>query len=175
MPKSKMPRKKFDPKRHLRAFTLGGFTKVEADKLYQKFLTLELKAETTLLKGLCKHEDMADLMDFLQWGKIAIANRDYYENSARIQAQEALIKAADAIDSLIKRGVEREHYVGTADELNAIRDGMEIVGPLMCESIQTVPHMTAKEWLLMLRYSRGTKGRNVELGQLKADLRRIAL
>ena len=175
MPKSKKPRKKFDPKRHLRAFTLSGFTEVEEEKLFSKFLTLELKAETTLLKGLCKHEDMADLMDFLQWGKIAIANRDYYENSVRIMAQETLIKAADAIDSMIRRGVEREHYVGTADELNAIRDGMGVVGPLMYESIRSVPHMTEKEWLLMLRYSRGTKGRNVDLGQLKADLKRIAL
>lgn len=175
MPKSKKPRKKFNPKRHLRAFTLGGFTEVEEEKLFQKFLTLELKAETALPKGLCRHEDIADMMDFLQWGKIAVANRDYYKDADRIAAQETLIKAADAMDSLIRRCIDRDHYVCTADELNAIRDGMSIVGPLMTESIHTVPHRTEKEWLLMLRYSRGTKGRYVDLGQLKADLERIAL
>lgn len=175
MPKSKKPRKKFNPKQHLRAFTLGGFTEVEAEKLFQKFLTLELKAESTLPKGLCKHEDIADMMDFLQWGKIAVANRDFYIDSDRILAQETLIKAADAVDSLVRRCIDRGSYVCTADELNAIRDGMSIVGPLMCDSIRTVPHRTEKEWLLMLRYSRGTKGRLVELNQLKADLQRIAL
>lgn len=173
MPKNKKPRKKFNQKKHLRAFILGGFTEYEEEKLFQKFLTLELKAETALPKGLCKHEDIADMMDFLQWGKIAVASRDYYKDSDRIAAQEALIKSADAIASLIERGIDEEHYVCTAEELNSIRDGMSIVGPLMNESIKTVPHRTEKEWRLMLRYSRGTKGKNIDIGQLKADLQRV--
>lgn len=173
MPKSKKPRKKFNPKQHLRAFTLGGFTEVEAEKLFQKFLTLELKAESTLPKGLCKHEDIADMMDFLQWGKIVVASRDYYADADRIEAQKLLIHASDCMASLMKRGIEKEHYVCTAEELLSIRDGMALVGPLMKESIETVPHRTEKEWCVMLRYSRCPNGRNVDIGQLRADLQRV--
>ena len=173
MPKSKKPRKKFNPKRNLRHFAFAGLTDIEADVLYQKFLSLELKAETTLLKGLCTHEDIADMMDFLQWGKIAVASRDFYEDAARIEAQKLLIHASDSMASLMKRGIEKEHYVCTAEELLSIRDGMALVGPLMKESIETVPHRTEKEWRVMLRYSRCPKGRNVDIGQLRADLQRI--
>lgn len=173
MPKSKKPRKKFNPKRNLRHFAFSGLTDIEADVLYQKFLSLELKAETTLLKGLCTHEDIADMMDFLQWGKIAVASRDYYEYADRIEAQKILIHASDCMASLMKRGIEKEHYVCTAEELSSIRDGMALVGPLMKESIETVPHRTEKEWRVMLRYSRCPKGKNVDIGQLRADLQRI--
>ena len=173
MPRSKKPRKKFNPKRNLRHFAFAGLTDIEADVLYQKFLSLELKAETTLLKGLCTHEDIADMMDFLQWGKIAVASRDYYKDSDRIEAQKLLIHASDCMASLMKRGIEKEHYVCTAEELSSIRDGMALVGPLMKESIETVPHRTEKEWRVMLRYSRCPKGRNVDIGQLRADLQRI--
>ena len=172
MPKSTKPRKKFNPKRHLRRFAFRGLTEVEENVLFQKFLSLELKAETTLAKGLCTSEEIADMMDFLQWGKIAVASRDFYEYSDRVEAQKVLIHSADCMASLMKRGIEKEHYVCTAEELNAIRDGMAIVGPLMSQSIKETPHRTEKEWFVMLRYSRGN-GRNVEIGQLKADLERV--
>lgn len=172
MPKSKKPRKKFNPKQHLRHFAFRGLTEVEEAVLYEKFLSLELKAETTLAKGLCSSDEIADMMDFLQWGKIAVASRDYYKDSDRIAAQEALIKSADAIASLIKRGIDEEHYVCTAEELNSIRDGMAIVGPLMGTSIKECPHRTEKEWRLMIKYSRGSTGRNVDVKQLIAELER---
>lgn len=172
MPKNKKPRKKFNPKRHFRAFTFGTFTAVQEDALYKKFLTLELKAETTLAKGLCSSEEIADMMDFLQWGKIAVAGRDFYKDADRIEAQKVLIESADAMNSVMLRGIEKEHYVCTAQELNSIRDGMAIVGPLMRESIEKNPHLTEKEWLLMLRYSRGT-GKEIDISQLKADLHRF--
>ncbi len=173
MPKSKKPRKKFDPKRHLRHFAFRGLTEVEETVLYEKFLSLELKAETTLARGLCSSEEIADMMDFLQWGKIAVASRDFYEYSDRVEAQKVLIHSADCMASLMERGIEKEHYVCTAEELSSIRDGMALVGPLMKESIETVPHRTEKEWRVMLRYSRCPKGKNVDIGQLRADLQRI--
>lgn len=173
MPKSKKPRKKFDPKRHLRHFAFKGLTEVEETVLYEKFLSLELKAETTLAKGLCSSEEIADMMDFLQWGKIAVATRDFYSLDERIEAQKVLVKSAYSMASLMERGIKNEHYVCTADELNSIRDGMSIVGPLMEKSIKETPRRTEKEWCVMLRYSRLPQGKNVDVGQLKADLQRV--
>ena len=172
MPKNKKPRRKFNPKRHLRHFAFKGLTETEETVLYRKFLSLELKAETTLAKGLCTSEEIADMMDFLQWGKIAVATRDFYSLEDRIEAQKVLIKSANSMSSLMKRGIKNEHYVCTADELNSIRDGMSIVGPLIEQSIRETPHRTEKEWRVMLRYSRLPQGKDVDVGQLKADLQR---
>lgn len=171
MPKSHKPRRKFNPKRHFRRFNYG-LAENDAADLLDKFVTLELKAESVLLFGQCTDQEIADIMDFLQWGKIAVATRDYYEESSRISAQKLLIEASDALNEVMKRGLDSDRYVCSGDEINSIRDGMAIVGPLMGTSIKECPHRTEKEWRLMIKYSRGSTGRNVDVKQLIAELER---
>lgn len=149
-----------------------GLSNVEASVLYEKFLSLQLKTELKLPNGNCTTGEVADLMDFLQWGKFAVATRTFYKYESRISAQKILIEASDALNEVMKRGFDSEHYVCSGDEINLIRDGMAIVGPLMETSIKECPHRTEKEWCLMIKYSRGTTGRNVDVGQLIAELER---
>ena len=104
-----------------------GLSNIEASALYENFLSLQLKAEIKLLNGNCTTGEVADMMDFLQWGKIAVATRSYYEDSDRISAQKILIESSDALNQVMIRGIDSEHYVCTGDEINLIRDGMAIV------------------------------------------------
>lgn len=173
MSKNKKPRRAFNPKRHLRRFCFMGLSSVEESVLYEKFLSLQLKAEFNLVNGNCTTDEVADLMDFLQWGKIAIATRKHYEDSSRISAQKILIEASDALNQVMIRGLDSDHYVCTGNEISLIRDGMSIVGPLMETSIREMPHRTEKEWRLMIRHSRCATGRNVDVGQLISDLERV--
>lgn len=173
MSKNKKPRRKFNPNKHARYFAFSGLTDVTEKFIYEKFLSLQLKAEMKLLNGNCTTDEVADLMDFLQWGKIAVATRKFYEDKDRINAQKILIEASDALNQVMIRGIDSDHYVCTGNEINLIRDGMSIVGPLMETSIKEMPHRTEKEWNLMIRYSRGKEGREVDIAQLIADLERV--
>ena len=171
MPKNKKPRRKFDPKKHSRQFNYG-LTAVEASELLDKFVTLELKAESALIFGKCTDQEIADLMDFLQWGKIAIPSRTWYKDSERAEALKVVIQAAWAIKDVMTRGFDTSHYVCTSQEISDIRSGMDVVGPLMRRSIKECPHRTEKEWRVMIKYSRG-KDCYVDIGQIVADLERV--
>lgn len=171
MPKSYKPRRKFNPKRHFRRFNYG-LAENDAADLLDKFVTLELKAESVLLFGKCTDQEIDDIMDFLQWGKIAVASRDWYKDNERYEAQKVLIRAAQSTQDVMTRGFDTSRYVCTSQEIDDIRAGMDIVGPLMRRSIKECPHRTEKEWLLMIKYSRG-KDCYVDIGQIRADIERV--
>lgn len=109
-------------------------------------------------------------MDLIQWGKVFVADREYFTEESRLEAQIVLHDGADALSQVIARGLPNEHFVCTGNELNAIRDAVDFVGPLVKQAIKESPSRTAREWRVMLQYS--MRGREASNKQVQADVSR---
>ena len=151
MPKSKKPR-------HKRKVKSGiDFTKVrkkDIEFLQNEFMGIELAAEMRLPFGNATDNDFYMMRDFINWGIVAATVREWLPEKTRLDANDLLHKAAKATTEVQMRG-RKNHgiFVCRAEELNLIRDAIEIVCDLMRESLEKCPTLVVKEWNAMRKYS----------------------
>ena len=168
MPKSKKPRRKYRPNPRGKIIWYSPLDAI--DNFVDMFTNIELVCETKLPRGNCSRRDVEIMMDLIQWGKVFVADREYFTEESRLDAQYVLHEGAQALSNVIDRGLKNEHFVCTGNELNAIRDAVDFVGPLVKQAIKESPSRTAREWRVMLRYSmRGCEASNK---QVQADVNR---
>lgn len=150
MPKSKKPRHAHKRKPGI------DFTKVRKEQievLKNSFVDLELTAEIKLPLGNATDTDLYLLRDFIQWGIVAVSVRDWIPLENREAASYLLNMSARATVSVQLRGRKNQrHYVCTGEELQQIRDGIQVVGDLMKESLEECPVQMLKEWEVMRKY-----------------------
>ncbi len=168
MPKSKKPRRKYRPNPRGKIIWYSPLDAI--DNFVDMFTNIELVCETKLPRGNCSRSDVEIMMDLIQWGKVFVADREYFTEESRLEAQIVLHDGASALSQVIERGLANEHFVCTGEELNAIRDAVEFVGPLVKQSIKESPSRTAREWRVMLQYS--MRGREASNKQVQADVNR---
>lgn len=168
MPKSKKPRRKYRPNPRGKIIWYSPLDAI--DNFADMFTNIELVCETKLPRGNCSRSDVEIMMDLIQWGKVFVADREYFTEESRLEAQVVLHNGADALSQVIARGLPNEHFVCTGDQLTAIRNAVDFVGPLVKQAIKESPSRTAREWRVMLRYS--MQGREVSAKQVQADVSR---
>ena len=150
MPKSKKPHHA-----HKRKLDID-FTKVRKEQievLKNSFVDLKLTAEIKLPLGNATDTDLYLLRDFIQWGIVAVSVRDWIRLENREAASYLLNISAKATVSVQLRDRKNQcHYVCTGEELQQIRDGIQVVGDLMKESLEECPVQMLKEWEVMRKH-----------------------
>lgn len=151
MPKSKKPRHKYKPKSGI------DFTKVrrqDIDFLQEEFTKIELATEMRLPFSKATDSDFYQMRDFINWGIVAATVREWLPEKTRLDANDLLHKAAKATTEVQIRG-RKNHgiFVCRAEELNLIRDAIEVVGDLMRESLVKCPTLVTREWAIMRKHS----------------------
>lgn len=151
MPVSKKPRHKYKPKTGI------DFTRVrkeDLEYLQNEFTKIELATEMRLPFGKATDSDFYQMRDFVNWGIVAATVREWIPEPKRLAANDLLHKAAKATTEVQVRG-RKNHgiFVCRAEELNLIRDAIEVVGDLMRESLVKCPTLVTREWAIMRKHS----------------------
>ena len=147
MPKSKKPRKKSRAKSYYSPFAL---TSEDMDKMREVCLRFELIAEYKLHRGECDAVDMNILRDMLNVTCVGLVTRESRAEYA-MAVHEDFRRAAQALSAVIRRGNDKKtgRYVCTADELNTLREVIELAGDHLRDSIDTCPRRFLREWKAM--------------------------
>lgn len=115
--------------------------------------SIGLVVEITLPRGNASDNDMHKIQDLLNWGGMMLFDRAWHKlwpdaeayNDFKDQSYEALY----AFSRIVKRkqSGKSSGYVGTADELNVIRDVCGVFEDLLKEQLEIAPHRTVKQFL----------------------------
>lgn len=162
MAKNKKPRKKYHPKpRRMPCFDEEQRASVRA--MVDRF---ELVAEIALPRGTADFEDMSCMRSLLLHALIGAVSRGWIKDEDKMDGITTIEKARDALFSVVARafkraGTEKPHFVCTADELNALRDGVDVAGSFIRDSVDTTPMRCLQEFYASKYLLRRAQGRPV--------------
>lgn len=151
MANNKKPRKKYTPRLIINPLARN---EKYLDEVRTALSELELLVEMKLPQGNCNDDDMFHIRDFINWGIIAMVNRDEFNDEERASIIALCGIAAKDITTIQKRGRERNNsFICKAEELQHIRDIIPFLANFFRESLNTCPIRTAKEHQLMRKLS----------------------
>ncbi len=170
---SKKPRHKRKPKGNIRALI---FPEKDKKAIKALFVDVRIKCEMTLHTGMCNYQDVAcfrDCLNLCSW--MLCGERDHVEIDD--ETIEAFIKAHSAFHDLYERGNkaggiddESVRYVCRGEEIEAIKNGVEIAGDFIETMIELRPNRFLKLWVAMKKFLRGKGAGQLEFeGDFIAD------
>ena len=156
MPVSKNKRKKSGTKKpsaERTYFTVSTFNKERIGTIVNAITMAELAVEMKLHKGECSVSDIGAVRDVMDAAQIALLNRKCFTQEQVNEFVPLFIKGTEAVYAIWHRAGERksDKLIGTAEEIEAIRDYFIPAAQLVKESFETCPRTMLHEWELMLK------------------------
>lgn len=149
MPSNKKPRK---PHRPIKIRLPGShYSDAMVTELKSIVNKTALVIEITLPRGEATDDHMHCIQDFLNWGGIVVYLRRLKgQEEAKQEFFERYQEALHALNDILNRKNAKKttiHYVGTAHELDVLRDvGAEICS-ILREGLETAPRRTVREFM----------------------------
>ena len=155
MPVSKNKRKSGTKKRSVERtyFTMATFNGDKIKTIVDAITMAELAVEMKLHKGECSVSDIGAVRDVMDAAQIALLNRKCFSSEQVNEFVPLFVKGTEAIYAIWHRAGERksDKLIGTAEEIEAIRDYFIPAAALVRESFETCPRTMLHEWELMLK------------------------
>ena len=155
MPVSKNKRKSGMKKRSVERtyFTMSTFNGDKIKTIVDAITMAELAVEMKLHKGECSVSDIGAVRDVMDAAQIALLNRKCFSSEQVNEFVPLFVKGTEAIYAIWHRAGERksDKLIGTAEEIEAIRDYFIPAAALVRESFETCPRTMLHEWELMLK------------------------
>lgn len=155
MPVSKNKRKSGQKKRSIERtyFTMATFNKDKIATIVDAITMAELAVEMKLHKGECSASDIGAVRDVMDAAQIALLNRKCFTDEQVNEFVPLFVKGTQAIYDMWHRAGERksDKLIGTAEEVEAIRDYFIPAASLVRESFEVCPRTMLHEWELMLK------------------------
>lgn len=155
MPVSKNKRKSGTKKRSVERtyFTMATFNGDKIKTIVDAITMAELAVEMKLHKGECSVSDIGAVRDVMDAAQIALLNRKCFTSEQVNEFVPLFVKGTEAIYAIWHRAGERksDKLIGTAEEIEAIRDYFIPAAALVRESFETCPRTMLHEWELMLK------------------------
>lgn len=166
MPTSKKPRKVHRPIK----IRLPGahYSDAMVTELKSIVNRTALIIEITLPRGDATDDHMHCIQDFLNWGGIVVYMRRLKgQEEAKQEFFERFQEALHALNDILNRKNAKKttsHYVGTAHELDVLRDvGAEICS-ILREGLETAPRRTVREFMAVKKLIDDEHERREKLG-----------
>lgn len=166
MPTSKKPRKVHRPIK----IRLPGahYSDAMVTELKSIVNRTALIIEITLPRGDATDDHMHCIQDFLNWGGIVVYLRRLKgQEEAKQEFFERFQEALHALNDILNRKNAKKatnHYVGTAHELDVLRDvGAEICS-ILREGLETAPRRTVREFMAVKKLIDDEHERREKLG-----------
>ena len=140
MPANKKPRKK----RNLRKpIALNCFRARDIRSVLEMLENVELAGYLKLHKGECSYEDITSIHDLIGATLFAVIHRRNALDGAEVAPiADDLVRAGSDIRNVIRRGIEKQHFVCTGDELQRIQGAMCVTGQFFRDSFEGVSAST---------------------------------
>lgn len=155
MPVSKNKRKSGQKKLSIERtyFTMATFIKDKIATIVDAITMAELAVEMKLHKGECSASDIGAVRDVMDAAQIALLNRKCFTDEQVNEFVPLFVKGTQAIYDMWHRAGERksDKLIGTAEEVEAIRDYFIPAASLVRESFEVCPRTMLHEWELMLK------------------------
>lgn len=154
---NKKPRKQYHKRWHTQKLICD---QKEIDAIKETFSDVELAVEMKLPRELMSMQDVQELRDMLNLSTVLMFHGYGIEPS---YCQEtygvAWRRMQDAFHSYYTRAIDKGVFVATGDELNAIRDGIEIAGTIMQKTLDADPFRVAVCYGVVKEKADGGPGR----------------
>lgn len=155
MSTNKKPRKPYKP----RPVRLTGSFYSQADITEIKSIIndMGLVVEVTLPRGEANQDHMVQIEDLLNWGGMMLFDRSWKgQEKEAAEFTNRQIKALYALAAIVdrKKSGKASRYIGTAEELDTIREVCSEIVVLLKEGMDTSPERTVKEFLAARQLAR---------------------
>lgn len=151
MAKNKKPRKRYRPK----GVSLRQVPADDQKKVLDIIRNMRLIVELKLPKGLCSKSDIGAMRDFINWASALVVmdeaiDRPHFEANYAKDWQ----RLTDGFRSYYGRHLKTGSVTATGGELNAIRDGFDIVGAVIEGAFKEAPLRTLEVYNGMKEYEK---------------------
>lgn len=146
MPKTKKPRKVYDPQRWPKA--PRRISAKDVSEIKAAYRNVELAVELRLHTGAFTKEDLLNLGSMILLGTF-VMYRGYgleHEYCLVTYGQE-WVEMQEAFKTYKERALRTGSYACTGDELKALRDGVEIAGTIIQKALDADPIRVAELWI----------------------------
>lgn len=146
MPKTKKPRKVYDPNRWPKA--PRRISAKDVSEIKAAYRDVELAVELRLHTGAFTKEDLLNLGSMILLGTFVMYRGYGLEHEYCILTYgEEWVAMQTAFKSYKKRALRTGSYAVTGDELKALRDGVEIAGTIIQKALDADPIRVAELWI----------------------------
>ena len=170
MPKSKKPRKRYRKEDHAQPAVI---TQEKIDKVHSLTTNYELITEMSLPQGCAKLDDIRCMRDLIN---LAITDL-LLQNEYTVEQSEILNAGGDALQSVTDNSMVHyggKRFVCRAEELNAIRDAVELAASRVHKAFEKRPLLTIQRFRTMKEIIKGGHGSvTVSRKRVEKTLRRL--
>ena len=146
MPKTKKPRKVYDPNRWPKA--PRQISAKDVSEIKAAYRNVELAVELRLHTGAFTKEDLLNLGSMILLGTFVMYRGYGLEHEYCILTYgEEWVAMQTAFKSYKERALRTGSYAVTGDELKALRDGVEIAGTIIQKALDADPIRVAELWI----------------------------
>lgn len=145
MPKSKKPRKRYVSGQH--AIPFPGIRRQDIDDIKTKIATAETAVRIKLPRGEASYSDLSQVRDLFNCLMFSLMHRQkVIDQSEADAAGDELIQAGIDLTTVLKRGIETDHYVCRASEMRSILSGLQTASDFIRESLDVCPSTLVDEF-----------------------------
>ncbi|WP_370829797.1 hypothetical protein [Parasutterella sp.] len=145
---NKKPRKAYKP--HPVHITGSFYSRENLNKVKSLINEVGLIVELTLPRAEATEDHMYKIQDVLNWGSMLVSDRKFPGQKKEVDEfrdrHHAALEALSQIHQRKEEGIS-SRYVGTADELNILRDVCGEICELLKEGMEVSPGRTLREFL----------------------------
>lgn len=146
MPKTKKPRKVYDPKRWPKA--PRRISAKDVSEIKAAYRNVELAVELRLHTGAFTKDDLLNLGSMILLGTFVMYRGYGLEHEYCILTYgEEWVAMQEAFKTYKDRALRTGSYACTGDELKALRDGVEIAGTIIQKALDADPIRVAELWI----------------------------
>ncbi len=153
MAKNKKPRKKYHPK----PVRTQCYTKEDVESLQAMIRKVSLATEISLPAGSASREDVQCIASLLNHATMGLLSRDWLDVEERAAAAQIVDHGGDMLVGMVRKACNRADkeqgeepkFICTAEELNAIRDAVEVADRFVTDSLDETPGRTLREFFAM--------------------------
>ena len=138
MPKAKKPRKKYVSGRHSICFP--GIFKSRLDAIRRSIEEAETAVRIKLPLGEASYSDLSQVRDLFNCLMFSLMHRQkVIDQSESNDAAAVLAQAGVDLTTVLKRGIEADHYVCRASEMKNILSALQTASDFICDSLEVCP------------------------------------
>lgn len=157
MPRSSKPRKHYHKHRRTQKIIIDPR---DIEIIKNEFSDIELAVEIKLPRGTMTMNDVQCLRTMINLTTVLLYHGYGFERKFCLETYSAAwIRMQDAFHSYYTRVVDKEIFTATGDELNAIRDGIEIAGVIMRRALDADPYRVVNCYRVVREKADGGPGR----------------
>ena len=145
MPKSKPTRKKYVRGRH--AVLIPGTKPCDIKDIKDQIAAAETAVRIKLPLGKASYGDLAQVRDLFNCTMFSLVHRqkviDQGESDA---AGDEIVKAGEALATVLRRGIKEDRYVCRASEMTSILAGLQTASDFITDSLDVCPQTLLAEF-----------------------------